>query len=306
LHADELPIDEPLVRALLRRTLPDAAGQPLRRLAATGSSNALYRLGVDLLVRLPRQPGGSAAIDKEARWTPYLAGRLPVQVPEIVAVGEPAAGYPERWSVTRWLDGEPVTAAAAAAMSASRRAQLAEDLAGIVLALRAVPVPSRALRDPELHWYRAGSLRDIAADTADNLARCRRMALDLDLDAAERLWTAATARPEPSAPGPPRWVHADLLGENLLLHEGRLSAVLDFGGLAVGDPTVDLICAWELLDAPARRVLRDRVDVPDDVWQRGRAWALAIALMTFPYYARTMPQRCADRLVMAREAIRGD
>lgn len=306
MHADELPIDERLVRTLLGRTLPDAAEQPLRRLAATGSSNALYRLGADSLVRLPRQPGGSATIEKEARWTPYLAGRLPVQVPEIVVVGEPAAGYPERWSVTRWLDGAPVTAAAAAAMPSAQRVQLAEDLAGIVLALRALPVPAHALRDPDLHWYRAGPLRDIAADTADNITQCRRMALDVDLDAAERLWAAAMALPEPSDTVPPRWLHADLLGENLLLHEGRLSALLDLGGLAVGDPTVDLVCAWELLDAPARRVFRERVDIPDDVWLRGRAWALAIAVMTFPYYADTMPQRCADRLVMAREAISGD
>jgi aminoglycoside phosphotransferase (APT) family kinase protein len=105
LHGDEIEIDLPLVRALVDRALPDLAGHPLRRLETSGSSNVLYRLGDDLLVRLPRQPGGSETITKEARWLPYVAPALPVAVPTIVAVGEPDLGYPERWSVVRWLDG---------------------------------------------------------------------------------------------------------------------------------------------------------------------------------------------------------
>jgi aminoglycoside phosphotransferase (APT) family kinase protein len=101
LHDDELPIDEPRVRSLLAASLPAYAGLPLRRLDASGSSNALFRLGDTLLVRLPRQPGGSETIEKEHRWLPYVAWSLSVAVPEIVAVGRPGFGYPERWSVVR-------------------------------------------------------------------------------------------------------------------------------------------------------------------------------------------------------------
>jgi aminoglycoside phosphotransferase (APT) family kinase protein len=99
------------------------------------------------------------------------------------------------------------------------------------------------------------------------------------------------------------WYHGDLLAENLLVRDGRLAAVLDFGGLSVGDPTVDLVVAWELLDPGARATFRDAVDVDDATWLRGRAWALALAVMTFPYYWTSMPARCADRLSLARAVL---
>ena len=105
LHDDELPIDLAVVARLVERDLPEYAHLPLRPLASTGSTNALFRLGDALLVRLPRQRGGSATIAKELRWVPVIAPALPVGVPRIVAVGEPGFGYPERWCVTRWLDG---------------------------------------------------------------------------------------------------------------------------------------------------------------------------------------------------------
>ncbi len=101
----------------------------------------------------------------------------------------------------------------------------------------------------------------------------------------------------------PRWFHGDLNAENLLVRKGRLAAVLDFGGLAVGDPTIDLLPAWEVLDAPARAVFRDATGVDEATWLRGRGWALALAVMTFPYYWGTMPQRCASRLAMARSVL---
>lgn len=296
LHADELDVDLPLVRRLVDQQLPAYAGLPLRPLNASGSSNALFRLGDDLMVRLPRQPGGSETIDKEARWLPVVAPALPVAVPEVVAAGRPAHGYPERWSVVRWLPGEPPAA------GAPTEPALAGDLAVVVSALREAPVPERASADPALRWYRGESLAGLDETMRVNLADCRAMpGLDLDLDRAERLY--AEARDLPSYDGPARWLHGDLLAENLLVVGGRLSAVLDFGGLAVGDPTVDLVVAWEVLDAPARAAFRDAVGVDDATWLRGRAWALALALMSFPYYGVTMPARCADRLVMAQAAL---
>jgi aminoglycoside phosphotransferase (APT) family kinase protein len=111
----------------------------------------------------------------------------------------------------------------------------------------------------------------------------------------------ALSGPGPDAP--PRWYHGDLLGENLLVRDGRLASLLDFGGLAVGDPTVDLMIAWDVLDPAAREVFRSAVGADDESWLRGRAWALTVALMTFPYYWRTMPDRCASRLAMARAVL---
>lgn len=304
LHADELPVDEVLVRRLIAGQLPTFAQLPVRRLPASGSSNALFRLGDDLLVRVPRQPGGSTTILKEARWLPVLRTALPVQVPEVVAVGEPAQGYPEHWSVTGWIVGAHPSVTPPGAGSPDLRA---EDLAAVVGALRRVEVPDEAREDPDLRWYRSGSLAAIDADVRAWIAQCRSIAdLHLDLDAVLSVWDAAVAAAVNGPATRVHWLHGDLLAENLLVRDGRLVAVLDFGGLAVGDPTVDLVAAWELLDPGQRARFRAEAAVDDRTWTLGRAWALALAVMTFPYYWGTMPGRCADRLSMARRALADD
>lgn len=305
LHDDEIRIDVALVRALLDRTAPQYASLPLHRLPASGSTNALFRLGDDLLVRLPRQPGGTATIEKEARWLPLIAPSLPVPVPEVLVVGEPAHGYPERWSIVTWVEGDPPAVVDPASAPVPARGVLADDLAALVTALRAVDVPERAAADPDLRWYRGEPLATRDADTRRDIAACRAIPdLGLDLDAVLRVWTEAMRMPGVHDVQPvPRWYHGDLLAENLLVRDGRLAAVLDFGGLSVGDPTIDLVVAWEILDAPAREHFRRAVRVDDDTWLRGRAWALSLAVMTFPYYWRTMPERCASRLAVARAVL---
>jgi aminoglycoside phosphotransferase (APT) family kinase protein len=297
LHEDEFAIDDELARNLVRRDLPRCAAEPLRRLAATGSSNALFRLGDGLLVRLPRQPGGAATIDKEARWLPYIASKLPVSVPEILAVGDPGFGYPERWSVVRWIDGHhPATPEPDAD-------RLAGDLANVVACLRAIDVSTEARDDASLRSYRARPLSTIDAAIRSYMDECRALRdLDLDIDACAELWDRAMTLPDETA-DEQHWLHGDLLAENLLVREGRLSAVLDFGAMAVGDPTVDLVVTWEVLDGSRRQAFRAALRVDEPAWQRGRAWALAIALMTFPYYWRTMPERCRARLAMARAVL---
>nr|WP_238338365.1 aminoglycoside phosphotransferase family protein [Pedococcus badiiscoriae] len=273
-------------------------------MSASGSSNALFRLGDELLVRLPRQPGGAATIDKEAHWLPRMGPLLPVSVPEVLAVGKPDLGYPERWSVVRWLDGEVPTGADPASRTGPTRTGLARDLAAVVTALRDIPVPHSALGDPQLRWYRGAPLESMADSTRRVLGECRGIPdLDLDLEAALRVWEHAMALPTEGGGSQPRWFHGDLVAENLLVRGERLAAVLDFGGLAVGDPTVDLIVAWDVLDPAARDVFRRAVGVDDTSWLRGRAWALSLALGTFPYYWNTMPDRCASRLAVARSVL---
>jgi aminoglycoside phosphotransferase (APT) family kinase protein len=300
LHEDELPVDLALVRALVDDQMPAYAPLPLRRLAASGSDNALFRLGEELLVRVPRQPGGSRTIAREARWLPVVAPVLPVAVPGVVAVGRPARGYPETWSVVRWLEGSTPTGAARGAAGAA----LAADLAAVVTALREAPVADAALVDPELRLYRSRPLVSRDEATRESVEQCRGITgLDLDLDAALAVWDAAVRLPSSARVTEPRWLHADLVAENLLVRDGRLAAVLDFGALSVGDPTVDLIVAWDVLDAPARETFRGAVGVDDETWLRGRAWALCLALMTFPYYWGSMPERCANRLAVARAVL---
>jgi len=303
LHADEIPIDVGLVRDLVARAVPRFAGLPVRQVPSTGSTNALFRLGNDLLVRLPRQPGGSAAISKEARWLPALAPSLPVAVPEVVAVFEPDCGYPERWSVVRWIDGEHPGVVSPETPDDPRRGGLAHGLAEVVRCLAMAEVSPEAVDDPDLRWYRGEPLATMDELTRENIDRCRALDdCDLDLDAATRVWDEAMRLPGARDRPAPRWYHGDLAAENLLVRDGTLTAVLDFGGLSIGDPAVDLSVAWEVLDPPARRMFREELGVDEATWLRGRAWALCISLMIW-YYWTTMAVRRASRVAVVRNVL---
>lgn len=303
LHSDEIPIDAALVRVLVSRAMPAYADAPVRRLASSGSTNALFRLGDDLLVRLPRQPGGSATISKEATWLPVLGPLLPVSVPDVVAVFEPDREYPERWSVVRWIDGAHPEVVDPDTSVDPRREDLAKNLATVVRALGQAEVPAGAVDLPQLQWYRGEPLATMDHATRENIERCR--ALDdfgFDLDAAEQIWAEAMKLPGAADRTTPRWYHGDLAAENLLVRDGALTAVLDFGGLSVGDPTVDLVVAWEVLDPPARDLFRRQVGVDDATWLRGRAWALSITVMIWYYWA-TMPERRARCMAVGRNVL---
>lgn len=306
LHEDEIDVDEDLVRRLLG-TLPSArtyAGLPLRRFEESGSTNALFRLGTDLLVRVPRQPGGTETIEKEQRWLPYVAPHLPVGVPEVVDVGEPGFGYPEKWSVVRFLPG--VTPGVPEPGDAPRH-RLAVQLAQVVDALGTLAVPDRATTDPGLAWYRGRPLAEMDEEMRAFLRGGRSLLghpdLDLDLDAVEDAWDDVLRIPQAHREAAKRWYHGDLNTENLLVRDGDLVAVLDFGGLSVGDPTIDLVVAWQLLDPAARDTFRSALSVDDVTWRLARGWALVLSVMGLPYYWDTMRDRCLRGTAMGRQAL---
>ena len=233
---------------------------------------------------------------------PLIAGGVSVQVPETVAIGEPGFGYVERWSVTRWIEGLTPAVPWDGATQGSSRA-LAEDLARFVAQLRAIPVPVAAREYPALSWYRGGPLGVLDEDFRSAVDACRGIGgLDLDLPRAIDVWEAALAA-ERDVTTPMTWLHGDLLAENLLVRDRRLAAVLDFGGLAIGDPTVDLIVAWEVLDREGRHAFREALEIDDASWARSMGWALLIAMITFPYYWHTMPARCAGRHTLASTVL---
>jgi aminoglycoside phosphotransferase (APT) family kinase protein len=304
LHDDEHVVDEPLVRRLLGTLSPAYDDLPLRRFEASGSSNALFRLGDELLVRVPRQPGGTSAIERELRWLPFVAAHLPVAVPEVVAVGEPGFGYPERWSVLRYLAGDRPEVPGHDERS---RHAFASELAEVVRALGALPVPPDAAGDPGLESYRGRPLAAMDDDMQTYLRDCQELepadGFDVDLEGVRRVWAETVLLPEAHRVAEPRWYHGDLNAENLLVRGGRLVAVLDFGGLSVGDPTNDLAVAWQLLDPAARTTFRTALSVDDVTWRLARGWALVLAMMGPPYYWWTMRERCLRGLHTARAVL---
>ncbi|MCX4782199.1 aminoglycoside phosphotransferase family protein [Streptomyces sp. NBC_01264] len=281
MHADEPDIDTDLVRRLIAGQFPQWAGLSVVRVDSAGTSNAMYRLGEELVVRLPRTPGAADDVGMEHRWLPRLAPDLPAAIPAPLGVGRPAEGYPWSWSVFGWFPGEnPVPGRIA------EPELLAKDLAEFVSALH------RADRSDAPSSYRSETLRSRDAETRAAIAELgASAAAGLDTAAVTALWEEAL-RADPWS-GPPVWIHADLQPGNLLLADGRLAAVIDFGCAGLGEPAVDLIPAWYALPASARPAFRTALAADDAMWTRARGWALSIALMELNYYQETNPVMAA-------------
>jgi aminoglycoside phosphotransferase (APT) family kinase protein len=268
MHADELEIDEALVRHLVATQFPHWAALPILRVPSAGTDNALFRFGIDKVVRLPHIHWAVDQVEREHRWLPALAPHLPFAIPQPLVMGKPAARYPWSWSVYRWLDGD-------AAIPEDLHT-FALDLARFMQALQSIdttdaPAPSTIARGVPL------ALRDEA--TRNAIQQVHGLFDTGELTAA---WEAALDAP--AWPHAPVWLHGDLRPGNFLFQGGRLSAVIDFGCMAVGDPACDLQAAWNLLDGTSRGVLRDALAVDDAAWARGKGWALSVGLIALPYY----------------------
>lgn len=286
LHDDEIEAGVDLVRSLLAEQAPRGAGLTLTP-AGAGTDNTMYRLGEDLLVRLPRTAGHAQALLKEQRWLPRLAPHLTsCRIPEVVHAGTPAAVFPLPWSVHRWIDG-----AETGPGTVGDWAAFGTDLAAVVTELHAVDLEG-ARRAGDLSWYRGGSLRDCDRWVTGALADCRTAAGPaLDVDRLEELWRAALRLPDSAAPHV--WLHGDLKPTNVLVRDGRLHAVIDFGALSVGLPDAEHAPAWDL-PAPARRAYWDATGLDEATWTRARAWAIAVGAAGLPYYRHTFPAFAAE------------
>jgi aminoglycoside phosphotransferase (APT) family kinase protein len=273
MHADELDVDVDLVRRLLAEQFPERADLPLEPVLPLGTDNANFRLGEELLVRLPRRRRTSVTLEKERRWLPRLAPHLPLAVPVPVAEGVPTAEYPFAWSVYRWLPGVNATVAPIA-----DHVQLPANIAELVAALQRIEASDGP--PPGEHNFFRGEL--LAARDEAMRAGIATLRGQLDDDAVTAVWDDALAAPEWESP--PVWIHGDLDARNLLVEDGRVSAVIDWGSAGVGDPACDVMVAWKLLPPDVRRVFRAALEVDDATWRRGRGWALSQAIGALAYY----------------------
>jgi aminoglycoside phosphotransferase (APT) family kinase protein len=263
MHIDELEIDEALVRRLLAGQFPAWVDLPLHRIEPSGTVNAIFRLGNELSVRLPRLRGPTERVSKEFEWLPRLAPLLPVEVPVPVAQGRPSDDYPWFWEIHTWVEGETVPVEEIDAIQAAR------DLAALVQAMqqvspagaphgRGIPL---AERDPEIRYWLARFSGDPTVTTE---------------------WERALAAPPWD--GPPVWHHGDLDARNWLVRDGRISGVIDWGAMGVGDPACDVMVAWKLHSPAALDAFRAALPTDDATWERARGWVLSQAVAILAYY----------------------
>lgn len=278
MHQDELIIGASCVRRLIASQFPQWAGLPIRQVESAGTDNTLFRLGDDLVVRMPRIAWAVPQVAKEQRWLPSLAAQMttPISVP--LVLGEPEFDYPWQWSVHRWIEGTN-----AIVTNLHDDDVFACEIAQFVCELHVLDAT---------HGPRAGAHnfnRGVPLHERDGVTQA---AIDAsvgltDVAAVRQVWYEALKVPPWSAPSV--WVHGDLAPGNVLVHNGHLAAVIDFGGLGVGDPAVDMLIAWNYLSPRARRRFRSIVSVDEATWIRGRAWALSVAIIQLPYYYHSNP-----------------
>lgn len=280
-------ITEALVRRLIAAQFPQWATLPVTRVVPGGWDNRTFRLGDDMLVRLPSATGYVPQVEKEHRWLPRLAPHLPLPIPVPLGIGTPAFGYPFPWSIYRWIEGERAIDAPIADDT-----RFAIDVAQFLVALQRIDAgdgPAAGVHS----FFRGGPLAVYNAESRNAI-----VALDgqIDSERATVVWDAALAA---AWHGPPVWVHGDLAPGNLLVRDGRLCAVLDFGCSAVGDPACDLVLAWTFLSGASREAFRATLGLDDGTWARARGWALWKALIVAARHADTnAPEAAASRQII--------
>lgn len=261
-------IDAALVRRLIETQFPQWAHLPIRRVEPGGWDNRTFLLGAEMSVRLPSAAGYAAQVTREQHWLPKLAPHLPLPIPTPHALGKPGAGYPWPWSVYGWLEGDTATDGRIGSLD-----EFAVDLAAFLAALHRID----AVDGPpagQQNYFRGGSLTVYDDQTREAL---RLLEGRIDTKTAHAIWEEALATQWPHAPV---WVHGDIAWGNLLVKDGKLCAVIDFGSSAVGDPACDLAIAWTLFRTTSRDAFRTALPLDAGTWARGRAWTLWKAMIT--------------------------
>ena len=263
---DRRLVDADVVRRLVAGQFPQWAGLPVRPVAVSGWDNQTFRLGDDMSVRLPTAREYAMAVDKEHRWLPVIAPRVPLRIPTPLAKGVPGEGFRFSWSVYEWIDGSPG--------AVDDLTAFADSLAAFLVALRQVDAAGGP--EPGLHnWFRGGPLRVYDAQTRRAIEV---LGSRIPAGRVTEIWDAALRA---AWDGRPVWFHGDVAVNNLLVRDGALAAVIDFGTCGVGDPACDVVIAWTLLSGASRAAFRAGLGVDPGTWARGRGWALWKALILY-------------------------
>jgi aminoglycoside phosphotransferase (APT) family kinase protein len=261
------PIDIAVIARRVAAQFPRWAHLPIRPLAHSGWDNRMFHLGEQMIVRVPSAAHYSAQVEQEQRWLPILAPLLPLPIPTPLALGAPTPDLPRPWSIYNWLPGANATPEGIENLS-----DFARDLARFLRALHRINATDGPRPGPH-NFYRGGPLRTYDAQTLEAI-NCLHDKIDTTL--ASAVWTTGCASHWRDAPV---WIHGDVSLGNLLIQDGHLSAVIDFGNMGVGDPACDLAIAWTLFSGESRERFRAALSLDSDTWARGRTWTLWKAMI---------------------------
>ncbi|KTD53866.1 aminoglycoside phosphotransferase [Legionella quateirensis] len=262
----QMNITEALVCELIAQQFPQWSHLPIQAVKNSGWDNRTFHLGTEMLIRMPSSAEYAGQVEKEQAWLPQLAPHLPLPIPAPLAMGKPNTLYPWRWSINRWLPGET------AAAPINDLPEFAHGLALFLKALQSIDSMGGPLAGPQ-SFYRGG---DLAVYDSETRKAIEDLKGHIDFHAATQVWEQALST---SWQNLPVWVHGDVSVGNLLLSQGKLSAVIDFGQLAIGDPACDLAIAWTLFEGKSRGIFFETLELDPNTGARGRAWALWKAMM---------------------------
>ncbi|HHF7367711.1 TPA: aminoglycoside phosphotransferase family protein [Legionella bozemanae] len=272
-----VPIDVSLVRKLIDAQFPQWSDLPIKPVAFSGWDNRTFHLGTEMTVRLPSASFYALQVEKEQLWLPYLAPHLSLPIPTPLAKGEPVADYPWPWSIYRWIEGQT------ASIERIKDMELfAADLAQFLLELQKIDAEGGPVAG-EHSFYRGGALSTYDAEVQEAIKILDR---HTDTEIFSSIWSEALSK---SWQGKPVWIHGDIAVGNLLVKEGCLCAVIDFGQLAIGDPACDLVIAWTFFKEESRNTFRKVLQLDTATWARARGWALWKALIVCAKLPGTNP-----------------
>ncbi len=263
----KIHIDVNLVRQLITTQFPQWADLPITPVAHGGWDNRTFHLGEHMTVRLPSAAHYAAKVKIEQLWLPRIAPHLPLPIPTPVAMGSPSKDYPWQWSIYRWIDGET-----ASTKNVQDLSLFAKDLVHFLKALHKIDTTGGPVAGPH-NFYRGGPLATYNAETREAISI---LGEKIDTKVAQAVWETALSSQWSNTPV---WVHGDVAVGNLLVKNGRLAAIIDFGGMGIGDPACDVAIAWTLFEGKSRETFRLTLSLDNATWSRGRGWALWKALI---------------------------
>lgn len=291
LYTARIDVDVTVVKRLITAQFPQWAGLPIKPVDLSGWDNRTFHLGEKMSVRMPSAERYAAKVAKEQHWLPILAPHLPLPIPKPLAMGVPGESYPWHWSIYRWIEGENATIEGIGDLS-----QFATALAHFLVALQRIDTAGGLVPGPH-NFFRGGPLEIYDRENRDTLGV---LVDEIDTTAALAVWEAAL---KSNWQDSPVWMHGDISASNLLIQEGKLCAVIDFGGTAVGDPACDLAIAWTLFSGDSRDAFRAALPLDPETWARGRAWALWKALITLAEHINSDPPKAKTARLVIDEVL---